>query len=205
MFAALLLLLASASPPATVAGTYEIHQMEMGGGLELKPDGHFRYALAYGAVDEEAEGDWTFKNGRIFLTSNPMPKAPEFEVVKDEPAPKGDLIVQLEAPYAGWSGPIEGYVIPRDDHEPYDLDLDDNGRSLFDSTGVKMIIPKIPVYGGLGSDIPISPDRGHRLLLRFKPNDLGKAAFRGEPLVLNGGDLLMQRYDTSIRFVRVRP
>jgi hypothetical protein len=113
--------------------------------------------------------------------------------------------VLLEEPYQGWSGPIEGLVVTRDGHEPYNLDLNEDGRSAFDSTGVKEIIPRIPVYGGLGSPIPISPDRGHRLLLRFKPNDLGKAAFDKQPLARSGDDLLLSRYDTVIRFLRVRP
>ena len=38
---------APALSPAKLAGFYEIHQMEMAGGLELKRDGHFRYALFY--------------------------------------------------------------------------------------------------------------------------------------------------------------
>ena len=66
----LTLLLAGAAPTAaSVAGTYEIHQMEMAGGLELQPNGHFRYAFTYGAVDEEAEGDWTFDGTAVHLTS----------------------------------------------------------------------------------------------------------------------------------------
>ena len=32
------------------AGLYEIDQMEMAGGLELRPDGRFRYGLDYGEV-----------------------------------------------------------------------------------------------------------------------------------------------------------
>jgi hypothetical protein len=41
--------------------------------------------------------------------------------------------------------------------------------------------------------------------LRFKPNDLGKAAFNRQPLVIGGNDLLLERYETVIRFLRVRP
>jgi hypothetical protein len=68
------------SPPLTaskVAGLYEINQMEMGGGLELRPDGRFRYALEYGAVSEEAEGKWTLDNGSVQLTTEPMPPKAE--------------------------------------------------------------------------------------------------------------------------------
>ena len=56
-----------------VAGLYEINQMEMAGGLELRPDGRFRYAFDYGAVSEESEGRWTVEDGAVVLTTDPMP------------------------------------------------------------------------------------------------------------------------------------
>jgi hypothetical protein len=46
---------------------------------------------------------------------------------------------------------------------------------------------------------------GHKLTLRFVPNDLGHVAFRGEPLKVDGSALLLERYDAVIRFIRVRP
>ena len=98
---------APAETPAKLAGLYEIHQMEMGGGLELQPDGHFRYALEYGAVSEEGEGKWAVEDGVVRLTSNPRPKAPDFELVKDEPAPAGELFVTLEPPGFGWRGRLD--------------------------------------------------------------------------------------------------
>src|SRR4051812_49479591 len=99
-FAALLLVAAPAPAPEanSPAGLYELHQTEMAGGLELKPNGHFRYALTYGAVDEEGEGDWTFDGKTVRLTSNPMPKAPSFELVRDDPASKGALYMTLQDP-----------------------------------------------------------------------------------------------------------
>ena len=68
-------LLLAAAPPAgeKVDGLYEINQMEMAGGLELRTDGRFRYALEYGAVSEEAEGIWTMGDGTVRLTTDPMP------------------------------------------------------------------------------------------------------------------------------------
>ena len=73
------LLLAAASPAAAhdVAGLYVINQMEMGGGLELRADGRFHYALEYGAVSEEAEGTWTVEKGTVRLTTAPMPPKAE--------------------------------------------------------------------------------------------------------------------------------
>ena len=71
----------------------------------LKGDGHFRYALSYGAVDEECEGGWTFDGKTVWLTSKPMPKAPSFELVRDDPAPKGELFMTLEDPGFEWGHP----------------------------------------------------------------------------------------------------
>ena len=63
---------APAEPPP-FAGLYGISQMEMAGGLELEPNGRFRYAFDYGAVSEESEGNWTVRDGNVLLTTDPMP------------------------------------------------------------------------------------------------------------------------------------
>ena len=68
-------LLLAATPQ--LAGLYKINQMEMAGGLELKPDGRFRYAFDYGAVSEEAEGNWVADGDNVVLTTDPMPPASE--------------------------------------------------------------------------------------------------------------------------------
>ena len=187
-----------------LVGTYETHQMEMGGGLELKGNGHFRYGLSYGAVDEEGQGDWTFDGKTVRLTSNPMPKAPSFELVRDEVLPKGQLYMTLEDPGFQWGHPLEA-IATQDQKHGFEISADDTGR--VDLTGkppVAAIAPLMPVYGPTGQIFPISPDRGHRLLFRFHANDLGKVAFHAQPLVVDGQGLVMQRYDTQIRFIRAR-
>ena len=195
-------MLAAAMQPtaSSLAGLYEIDQMEMGGGLELRADGQFRYALEYGAVSEAGEGKWRFDGQSVRLTSDPMPKSPDFELVSDEPAPKEQLTVRLAEPFQGLSGPVEAYGVPLDGAQPFELDLDENGRSATPSTKLKAIIPRVPVYGGLGSQIPLSADRGHRLVLRFVPNDLGKARFEDEKLEIGGDGLAFYRYDEKIVF-----
>jgi hypothetical protein len=70
---------AAAAPPEPpqFAGLYRISQMEMAGGLELQPDGRFRYAFDYGAVSEESEGTWAVRDGTVLLTTDPMPPPAE--------------------------------------------------------------------------------------------------------------------------------
>src|SRR5438270_4890154 len=126
-FAALLVVAAPAPASASPAGLYELHQMEMGGGLELKPNGHFRYALTYGAVDEEGQGDWTFDGKTVRLTSNPMPKAPVFELVRDEPARKGELYLTLEDPGFQWGHGLEILAADAND-KAFEVEADETGR-----------------------------------------------------------------------------
>jgi hypothetical protein len=156
-------------------------------------------------VSEQAEGTWTSDGKAVRLTTSPKPKAPDFEVIRDDPAPNGQLIVLLAEPYQGWNGPISGFAVTRFSGEPLDLDADEQGRTCLDSAGVKAIVLKIPVYGGISSQIPISPGRGHRLVVRFRANDLGIAAFDNEPLSITPRGLVLNRYDQAIRFIRVRP
>ena len=68
---------ATAEAPPQVAGLYEINQMEMAGGLELWPNGRFRYAFDYGAVSEVSEGKWAVEGATVLLTTNPMPPKSE--------------------------------------------------------------------------------------------------------------------------------
>ena len=193
------------APAAGVAGLYRTHQMEVAGGLELKPDGHFRYALSYGAVDEEAEGDWTLDGGTVRLTSKPMPNAPSFELVRDDPAPKGELWMKLEDPGFEWGHPLEA-VAKGESSGGFEISADDSGRvELSGKPAVRAIAPEMPVYGPTGDTLALSPDRGHRLLFRFHRNDLGRARFDREPLERAAGELLLRRYDTTFRFAKVRP
>jgi hypothetical protein len=58
----------------------------------------------------------------------------------------------------------------------------------------------VPIYGDLGTPIRLSPDRGHKLLLRFLPNDLGKPRFQKAQLERVGDTLVLYRYDAKIVF-----
>lgn len=203
--AGLFLLAAPASIPASLAGYYESRQMEVAGGLDLKPNGKFRYVLSYGAVDEQGEGDWTSDGKTVRLTSNPMPRAPSFELVRDDPAPKGQVWMTFDKSSFNWTGRVDAMATA----------LGMNGKGLVtassgdgrvDSGGrtLTSIEPLVPIYAIPGGAVRLSPERGHRLLFRFHPNDLGRPMFKGQLLTSNGSALLLDRYDTVIRFLRVR-
>jgi hypothetical protein len=198
-------LVALAPVPATLPGIYRSQQIEVGAGLELKEDGRFRYALDYGAVSELAEGKWTSDGKTVRLTSVPMPKAPGFEIVKDDPAPPGELWVEFENPGFDWGGPLEMLLTIDGETTLLRTAPDELGRVDVGQRKILAIRPLIPVYEEFGPPLKLAPGRGHRLTVRFSRNDLGKARFSGEPLTIEDGDLLLKRYDTTIRFRRVGP
>lgn len=198
-----IVLFAAAAPATSIAGFYQAHQMEVGAALELQKDGHFRYQLDYGAVSEQAEGDWTFDGETVRLTTRPKPTPPSFEVVRDDPAPEGEVTIALEPPGFG----AEGYRI---DAIGTDAGSGEKGLVTTDSQGhieagghqLSAIVPLVPVYDMPTNQISLSAGRGHHLLLRFHANDLGRAPFDREPLPLTPSGLVLNRYETEIRFIR---
>ena len=74
-FCALLLAAAGLGPaqPAgghALAGEYVLAGVrEAAGALDLLPDGRFRYAFTYGALDETAEGRWRQAGDRILAVA----------------------------------------------------------------------------------------------------------------------------------------
>jgi hypothetical protein len=195
-----------AARTASVVGLYQAHQMEVGAALELRKDGRFRYQFDYGAVSEEASGTWTFDGKIVRLTSRPMPKPPGFELVRDDPAPKGELDLTVEPPGFGEDGyRLDAVAVDADTGQKGLVSADENGKVEVAGHRLASVDPLVPVYGNIGGHFTLSPDRGHHLVLRFHANDIGHAAFDGEPLELTAHGLVFNRYETQIRFVRVRP
>lgn len=201
--ASLMLAVAAPQGAADLPGLYLTDQMEMAGALELQPNGHFRYQFDYGAASEVAEGDWSTDGASVSLTSNPMPKEPAFSLVRDDPAPAGELYVAVEDSRFGTWTPLSVVITADGIPEPFGLYAEDDGRVTVPeghrATSVKMLLP---VYETGGDAVRLSADRGHRLLFRIEPNDMGKAPFHGERLGIRGSALVMHRYDAEIIFHR---
>ena len=202
----LTIFLAAAPAAANVAGLYQSQQMEVGAALELQQNGHFRYQLAYGAIDEESEGNWTFDGRVVRLTTKPMPNEPTFEVVRDTPATRCTLSLSVDWGRFSWSSPPDVLVTyegsPKQLHF---LQADEKGKVHLPNCAVTSVFPIVPMFDIPGGPLKVKSTTGHKLALRFKPNDLGHAAFRDEPLKLDGGALVLERYDAEIRFLRAEP
>jgi hypothetical protein len=203
--AALILLAGSSVRAASLPGVYVTDQMEMAGALDLQKNGHFRYQFDYGAASESAEGDWTFDGSTVRLTSNPMPKQPDFALVRDDPAPEGQVYVAVEdSSFGAWS-PLTVEMTLDGIDRPVLAYADDDGR-VAPPEGHRILAVKMlmPVYEAGGAPVSLTSTSGHRLLFRLEPNDMGEARFNAEPLTLDGSAMVMHRYDTEIVFRRSR-
>ena len=184
---------------ASLAGLYDGHQLEVGAELLLKPNGHFKYELAYGALDEAAEGTWEIKSNVVLLTTVPAVKPPEFVVVSDTPDPSGGLYIKLVKPV------MQGarqriYLIYAPTEQPDMVEVADDGRVPFPGNRrPTAIVPEIPIYPTVSKAIPLTGTGGHRLTLRFDPNDIGKADFHALPLPVEDGALVMTRPDLDLK------
>jgi len=183
----------------SLAGTYDGGQMEVGAQLLLKPDGHFSYELAYGALDEAAQGTWEFKEGAVFLTTVPAVVPPRFVVESDKPEPQEGLWIKLS------SGPVmEGasqrvYLLYGPNEPPDMVEVAADGYvPLPGNRHPTAFIPEIPVYPIMNKPIPLTGTGGHRIIMRFEPNDIGKADFRAQRLEIENGVLVMTRRDLEL-------
>ena len=59
-----------------IAGRYSLQGvLEVGAELELRSDGGFDFGIAYGGVDQSAQGRWSLAGKVLTLVSNPTPPA----------------------------------------------------------------------------------------------------------------------------------
>ncbi|HWI86703.1 MAG TPA: hypothetical protein VNT42_10335 [Sphingomonas sp.] len=214
-FAALFLVAASFSAPsvqaeaspdsgarADLVGTYDGSQTEIAAGLELRADGRFRYALSYGAIDEQAEGSWTVERGRILLTAAPV-VPPRFVLVSQGDAPAGILSVTLDLP-AGMSRQYFHVESRMAEGTTNDHQLNDDQTPIELQPGERptAVALLLPMFDLRSEAVPLRSGAGHRIAFRFEPNDLGKVAFVRTPLLRDRNDLILARYDRTIRFRR---
>jgi len=183
----------------SLVGYYNGGQMEVGAQLQLKADGHFSYELAYGALDEAAEGTWEFKQDAVFLTTVPAVVPPRFVVESDMHSPQGELWITVSNPAFLQGSRQRIYLIYGPNEQADMAQVGEDGRvALPGNRWPTAIIPEIPVYPIMAKPIPLTATQGHRIVMRFEPNDIGKANFHAARLGIEGGVLIMPRRDLQV-------
>ena len=105
---------AVAADQAALAGHYYLQGVtEVGSELLLKKDGRFEWMLSYGAVDQQASGDWRVAGDAVTLVSGNGGKEPQFRVFDEsemnikKPAAAGQWVAIVGYPRVGPMAGVE--------------------------------------------------------------------------------------------------
>jgi len=186
--------------PAALIGRYDGGQAEIAAGLELQADGRFRYALSYGALDEEATGSWHAEGKSVVLESDPV-KPPAFALIDRKAAAPDVVHIGLELPEGVDPQYFAGTVLLADGGRLAGR-LTAQGLSLTLQPGqrpasVSVALPMLEILSG---PIAVDMSKGLDFRFRFEPNDLGKANLSDVRLEQEDGALILDRHGRTIRF-----
>lgn len=195
-----------AAAPAELAGQYALRGLrEAAGGLELMPDGRFRYGMSYGALDEQAEGSWRLDCNSVRLTTEPAPHQPEWALLATEPGDPGRFALLLENPVGQPIANIEVYVRLKDGSIEQSSTRSGWMEAPLDARHMPVAVRfNIPVFGVSSPEFPIDLARGHRLRFRLDPRDLGVRDFRDWPLEVRGDILALPEAPDGVGFHRLK-
>ncbi len=198
---AVLVLSASTVRAEPCPGLYVTHDAEIAGQIELGADGRFHYKLAYGALNEVAQGHWSWAGDRLVLASDPV-TPPEFVMVSDDPLTEDRLQVDLDLP-DGIPLQYFNVVLQQQDGAIRGLQFAADGLdvALDPARPPAALRIDLPVLNFSSRSFPLAPG-GHSVTLRFLPHDLGKAVLKDTPLTEQGTTLTLQRHDREITFAR---
>jgi hypothetical protein len=191
---------ATVPAPSCLAGVYEGNAMEIAAGLELLPDGRFRYGLAYGALNEEAEGRWEADARSVILIADPV-TPPRFSLVSQGLAPKGAFRVALDLP-AGMERQYFSVLLILAEGEPIQSQFADDGLEIALGPNDRVIAAQLGlgVFDLLSDRFALAGGNGREARFRFDPNDLGRVAFDRTVLPREGAALLLERHGRPLRF-----
>lgn len=198
----------AASMPALaadgLAGAYRLAGVhDAAGELVLSADGRFEYALAYGALDEHAQGRWVQRGEGLVLVTEPKPVPPVFQLAsRSAPAPDSptlrvtwpdgrgvagvDLRIGFDAGEAitGYTQEDGWYLPPDERRTPRWIELSE------------------PIHGIVSPRYPIEGAGSGTLNFVIVPNDIGAVDFSGMVVDVLPGELVIHRGKGEMRFVR---
>lgn len=165
---------------------------DVASGLEIEANGHFRYFLAAGALDEMAEGRWTCAKGILRLTTQPQPKPAEFKL--DKITQDGEAPFSLIVTWPNGNGVAAvDFRIEFDKGDPVTDYTQDYGWSLNEdgSRTPKTVQFSEPFHGTISPVFPVAPGKNVRIHVILVPNDLGTVDFRETQVTQADGKLLL--------------
>lgn len=209
----------AAQPGDPAAGTWHgANGPDTASRLDLGADGHFRWFLSAGALDEGAEGRWTREGTAIRLFTEPQPKAPTLTLARASPEGKHDAALFLfvagpkgspDASSVDASGPDTNGIAGVDFHIEMDRGDPLTGYTQYDGWSTGSLEGRTPLWvrlaepiNGIISDRIAIPAGTKSLRFTFQPNDLGVADFRGAEIVVAGDTLTLAHRLGALRYRR---
>jgi hypothetical protein len=203
---AALLLAAPAAATASPAGHYVLHVHEAASELILHPNGRFEYALAYGALDEEATGRWRRVGNHVLLTTVPKPVPAAFSAGKTAHIASAPLALHAIWPN-GRGIPGMDFRVDFESGAPFvDYINNDEGWQLDPAETRKPVAVTLSftMYGIESQRFPIDVAKANDLTFILTPNDLGHYDFEETPLDILPGKLVWHRNGHAIEYLRER-
>ena len=173
------------------------------GELEITADHHFRYGLAAGALDEQAEGRWVADGAKVCLYTDPRPVPPAFTLTpRAAPADKApSLLVKWPN---GRGVALVDFVIGFDRGEPLTGYTQDYGWTMphGDRRVPRWIELTVPMHGIKSPRLSLDGKARGTINVLLTPNDLGMVDFQHVCLEAVDGGFVLHRDNGDWRFVR---
>jgi hypothetical protein len=197
---------AAASGPGDLAavGRYRMRgSPDEVSGLELTPDGRFRFGLSAGALDLRAEGRWTSDGRTVILNTEPRPTPATFaagpvtrddgplSILVNNPGGRGIASIDVKLGFADGTI-LDGYT---QDYGWQPQEGASHGQPRWVELSLDMF--EVPPRR-----FPIDPAAGNVFTFTFIPNDLGTYDFRDQALEIAPGQLVMLRGESRVTYVR---
>jgi hypothetical protein len=196
---------AMAGPAISPVGIWRASEgPELAAHLQLTSDGHFRYELIYGALDETAAGDWRMVDGHVVLETRPKPKPPEFLLTKVESAPDKQCTVIVQTAQGRGIAGID-LVIGMDKGDPLSGYTQTYGWSGEIPPGTRPLWIELaePMNAVQSARLPLPDGACGKIIVTFVPNDIGTVDFVAAPVDIDSDRMVLHHPRGNLRFVKV--
>ena len=196
-----------AAPPAAAqsfVGNYRLSDgPDVAGQLILKADGRFKYALAAGALDEQAEGRWVQIDGQVRLYTEPKPTPPVFSAGPQAATTDGPLKLLVTWPNGRGIAGVD-FTIGFDSGDPVSDYTQDYGWTMppDEKRVPRWVELREPIHGVASPRFAIDLGKGNALTFVLTPNDLGVVDFDGAVVERVGDRLVVHRRIGDMTFFR---
>lgn len=172
--------------------------------LELTADGHFRYQLSEGALDEWAQGRWTATPQGAELETQPHPKAPTFTLGEIGTVQEAAFALRVTVPGGDGVAGVD-FRLGFTNGETMTGYTQQDGWSLApsDTRQPAWIEVYEPIHDFASPRFALPARKHMAVTLILTPNDIGVADFTHSALSLTDDGVVLHWRDRDIPYRRI--